>query len=54
MSDTTWIIIAGVFAICIAYGWAFRIGYERGYKDAVLDECMKSAEQKARDKFAQV
>ena len=51
MSETTWIIIASIFAICIAYGWAFRIGYERGCRDTALDEAVKKAEEKAREKF---
>lgn len=48
MSDTVWIIIAGVISIGIAYGWAFQIGYKRGCRDTVLEEAVKKAEEKAK------
>lgn len=51
MSDTVWIIIAGVISIAIAYGWAFQIGYKRGCRDTAMKEILDKAEEKARKKF---
>ena len=51
MSDLTWIIIAGIVCICIAYGLGGQLGYRRGYRDAVLEQCIKEAEAKAKMKM---
>lgn len=51
MSDLTWIIIAGIVCICIAYGFGGQLGYHRGYRDACLDQAVKDAEEKARKKY---
>lgn len=51
MTDLTWIIIAGIVCICIAYGLGGQLGYHRGYRDACLDKIVEEAEEKARKKY---
>lgn len=51
MSDTVWIVIAGIISICIAYGWAFQIGYKRGCRDEALTQAVKRAEDKVKEKM---
>lgn len=51
MSDLAWIIIAGIICICISYGFGLQVGHDRGYRDACLDEAMKDAEEKAKERF---
>lgn len=51
MSDTVWIVIAGVISISIAYGWAYQIGYKRGCQDTAVKEILENAEEKAREKY---
>lgn len=51
MSETIWLIIAGVICIAIAYCWAFQIGYKRGCRDEALTQAMKRAEDKVKEKM---
>lgn len=51
MSDYVWLTIAAVISICIAYCWAFRVGYKRGCRDEALTQAMKRAEDMVKEKM---
>lgn len=51
MSDYIWLCTAAIISICIAYMWAFQLGYKRGCQDTAMEDILKKAEDKAKEKI---
>lgn len=46
MSDLVLFTIAAIIVVCIAYGWAYQIGYKRGFYDGRREHIKRMLNEK--------